>query len=201
MLDKAAFFDGLGYDCFLVDFMGSGDSEGNTTTVGFKEAEQVKTAFDYLKNKGVHNIYLFGTSMGAAAIMKTIHDYDLKPKAILIECPFGSMYETVCARFRNIHAPVFPMAGLLVFWGGIQNGFWAFGHNPADYAKKIDCPTLLMYGNRDKNVSREETDAIFTNLQGPKTLKIFELAGHENYLGGKYKTAWMEAVIPFLKDN
>jgi len=197
MLDKAAIFDSLHYNTFLIDFMGCGGSEGNTTTIGFKEAEQVKTAYEYLTSKGVNNIYLFGTSMGAVAIMKALKDYDLKPTGIIIECPFGTMYQTVEARFKNMNVPPFPMAGLLVFWGGVENGFWAFNHNPTDYAKHITCPTLLLHGGKDKNVSRKEIDNIFANLAGKKQQKIYELAGHENYLN-KYKSEWTEDITKFL---
>ncbi|HSC53997.1 MAG TPA: alpha/beta fold hydrolase [Phnomibacter sp.] len=197
MLDKAEIFDSLHYNTLLIDFMGSGGSEGNTTTIGFKEAVQVKSAYDFLTNKGVKDICLFGTSMGAVAIMKAVNDYDLKPKGIIIECPFGTMYETVSARFKNMNVPAFPMAGLLVFWGGVQNGFWAFGHNPTEYAKTITCPTLLLYGKKDKNVSKKEIDNIYTNLAGQKILKTYPLAGHENYLI-KYKTEWTQDVTNFL---
>ena len=200
MLDKAAIFNSLNYNTFLIDFMGSGGSEGNTTTIGFKEAEQVKSAFEYLTNKGAKNIYLFGTSMGSVAIMKSIKDYNLNPKGIMIECPFGTMYQTVSARFKNMNVPTFPMAGLLVFWGGIQNGFWAFGHNPTDYAKYITCPTLLLYGEQDKNVSRQEIDSIFTNLAGQKYLSTYNRAGHENYLI-KYRTEWTNDITKFLTTN
>jgi len=197
MLDKADIFLELGYNAFLVDFMGSGGSEGNQTTIGFLEAEQVKTCFEYLTEKGEQNIYLFGTSMGSVAIMKAINDYDINPKGIIIECPFGSMYKTVCARFKTMNAPTFPMAGLLVFWGGLQNGFWAFGHNPTEYAKKINCSTLLLYGAKDEKVSREEIDNIFNNLVGQKKLKIYQEAGHENYLT-KYKKEWTQDIKEFL---
>ena len=198
LLDKADIFRSFGYNTLLVDFMGSGGSEGNQTTIGSKEAEQVKTCFDYLTKQGEKKIYLFGTSMGAVAIMKAINDYQLKPQAIIIECPFGTMYQTVCARFRSMNVPSFPMAGLLVFWGGVENGFWAFGHNPTEYAKKITCPTLLLYGAKDEKVSKEETDAIFANLNGKKELKIYQEAGHENYLS-KYKNEWTQDVETFLQ--
>lgn len=197
MLDKAEVFLGMGYNTLLVDFMGSGGSEGNQTTIGFLEAEQVKSCFDYLSEKGENNIYLFGTSMGAVAIMKAISDFSIKPKGIIIECPFGTMYDTVCARFRTMNAPTFPMAGLLVFWGGVQNGFWAFGHNPSEYAKTIRCPTLLLYGAKDEKVSREEIDTIYDHLNGEKQLKVFPQAGHENYLT-HYKSEWTNSVKGFL---
>lgn len=200
MLEKALVFENLKYKVLLVDFMGCGSSEGNQTTIGFKEAKDVQTAFDFLANKGEKNIYLFGTSMGSVAIMKAISDYNLKPKGIIIECPFGSMYQTTCARFEILNAPKFPMAGLLVFWGGIQNNFWAFGHKPIKYAKNISCPTLLLYGEQDKKVSRKEIDEIYKNLNGSKMLKTYKLAEHENYLLN-YRSQWTEDINEFMTSN
>ncbi|MBS7255920.1 alpha/beta hydrolase [Flavobacterium branchiicola] len=200
MLSKSDEFIKLGFNTLLVDFMGSGNSEGNQTTIGFKEAEEVKTTFDYLQRSGEQNIYLFGTSMGAVAIMKCINDTNIKPKGILLECPFGSMYTTVCARFNKMNAPIFPMAGLLVFWGGLQNGFWGFNHNPSEYAKNITCPTLLLYGEKDKSVSRKEIDEIYTNLKGLKKLSTYKNTGHENYLI-KNKSRWIADTSIFLSAN
>ncbi len=197
MIQKSDEFIKLGYSTMLIDFMGCGNSEGNQTTIGYKEAEEVKTTFDYLSRKGERNIYLFGTSMGAVAIMKCINDYKIQPKGIIIECPFGSMYQTLCARFKKMNAPTFPMAGILLFWGGVQNGFWGFSHNPSQYAKNINCPVLLLYGEKDKSVSREETYEIYSNLKGIKILKIFKNTGHENYLI-KNKTEWAKNVSVFI---
>jgi uncharacterized protein len=200
LIDKSDEFIKLGFSTLLVDFMGSGGSEGNQTTIGFKEAEEVKTCLDYLTKLGEKNIYLFGTSLGAVAIMKSISDYELKPKGIIIECPFGSMYQTTCARFNTMKIPSFPMAGLLVFWGGAQNGFWAFGHKPTEYAKNISCPTLLLYGEKDEKVSRKEIDEIYMNLNGKKRLITFPLAAHDNYFK-EYREEWINWVQKFVKTN
>lgn len=197
MVERSNEFIKLGFNTMLVDFMASGNSEGNQTTIGFKEAKQVKTCFDYVTQTGEKNIYLFGTSMGAAAIMKCINDDKINPKGIIIECPFGSMYKTVCARFKKMNTPTFPMAGFLVFWGGIQNGFWAFSHNPEEYAKNISCPVLLLYGEKDKSVSREEIDVIYKNLKGQKSIHIYKATGHENYLI-KNKIQWIKDVTGFI---
>jgi alpha-beta hydrolase superfamily lysophospholipase len=197
MIDKSNEFIKLGFNTMLVDFMGSGNSEGNQTTIGYKEAAQVKTSFDYLIQSGEKNIYLFGTSMGAVAIMKCINDNKIKPRGIIIECPFGSMYETVCARFHKMNAPTIPMAGILLFWGGVQNGFWGFNHNPTEYAKNINCPTLLLYGEKDKSVSLKEINEIFSNLKGQKKLNIYKETGHENYLI-KNRIEWIKNISTFL---
>jgi len=188
----------MGYNTLLVDFMGSGGSGGNQTTIGYREAEEVKTCFDYLTKQGEKNIFLFGTSMGAVAILKAIDDYKIDPTAIILECPFGTMYKTVCARFSAMGVPTVPLAGMLMFWGWLQNGFWAFAHNPETYSKTVSCPALLLYGEQDKRVSREEIDTIYNNLKGYKELKTYPLAGHENYLN-KYKKQWVGDVYGFMK--
>jgi uncharacterized protein len=201
MLDKSDAFNDLGFSTFLVDFIGSGGSEGNETTVGLKEAEDVKVSLDYLKNQQKEqNIILFGTSMGAAAILKAAQTYNIMPNSAILECPFGSMYKTTCARFQQMNVPCFPMAGLLVFWGGAQHGFWAFAHNPQDFAKQVNFPVLLLYGEKDKEVSRAEIDLIYRNLPNKKTLKTYPEAGHENYLK-RYKIEWINDVNQFLNEN
>lgn len=200
MLDKSELFQQMGYSTMLVDFMGSGGSEGVATTIGFKEAEQVKSTVDFLKNKGEKNIVLFGTSMGAVAIMKAIDDYNLPVSSIIIECPFSTLLKTAENRFHIMGVPTFPLAHLLVFWGGVQNGYNAFAHDPVDYARDIKMPAMLMYGEEDKKVTHEETAAIYKNLAGPKALVTFPHAGHENYLTN-YQTEWTSAVTRFLKKH
>ncbi|MDB5250981.1 MAG: hypothetical protein JWP27_150 [Flaviaesturariibacter sp.] len=197
MLDKAAVFQSLGFNTLLVDFHGAGGSAGVQCTIGYKEADEVMDWAQWVATRGESNLILFGTSMGAAALMRAVGELGLKPKAAIIECPFGTMYKTVCNRFRTQGAPVFPMAGLLVFWGGVENGFWAFGHNPEEYARHMQCPTLLLCGGRDEKVTRAETDAIYSNLPGPKTLHIYPEARHENYLR-LYREAWTADIASFL---
>ncbi|MFP9098062.1 alpha/beta hydrolase [Flavobacterium sp. RHBU_24] len=199
LLPAANRFIAMGYNVLLTDFMGSGGSEGNSTTIGFDEAEEVKDCFNYIQQKGEQHIYLYGSSMGAVAIMKAIADYKLAAKGILIGCPFGTMYKTVSNRFEIMGVYKFPLAGMLTFWGGVENGFWAFGHNPEDYAKSISCPALLLWGELDNRVSGEEIDAIYANLNGPKQLKKFIHCGHSAYLD-EYPEEWDEAVQGFLKE-
>ena len=130
--------------------------------------------------------------------MKAINDYKLSVSSIIIECPFSTMLQTVKNRFSTMGIPAFPMAHLLVFWGGLQNGFNAYSHKPVDYAQNINCPTLLFYGGKDVKVTSDETINIFNRLSGPKNLVTFPLAGHENYLT-KYKEHWTNSVDSFLK--
>lgn len=199
LIQAADEFLKMGYNTLLVDFMGSGGSEGSSTTIGAIEGTEVKDCFEFIKNKGEKNIVLYGSSMGSAAVMKAIDEYKISPKAIIIGCPFGTMYATVCRRFEVLGVPSFPLAGMLTFWGGIENGFWAFSHNPQEYAKSVTCPTLLLYGEKDNRVSRAEIDAIYTNLAGLKTLKTFPDTGHGQYVDTDHD-AWVSNIKAFLRN-
>lgn len=198
MVQKSNLLNELGFNTVLVDFLGSGESTGKQTTIGYYEAEQVKYVFDYFKKHTQSNIILYGISMGSVAIMKSINDYKIAPSSIIIECPFGNMLKTVQARFKIMNVPSFPMAYLLLFYGGLQNRFNPFEHNPIEYAKNIDIKTLLLYGEKDNKVSRPEIDLIFKNLQGQKQLKLFQNAGHENILD-IYENEWKENITEFIK--
>lgn len=47
--------------------------------------------------------------MGAVAIMKAIQDDKLACDGIILEAPFGTMYETVASRFKNMGLPTWPI--------------------------------------------------------------------------------------------
>ncbi len=114
LLERAAEFSKLGFSTFMVDFSGSGGSQGNGTSIGYNEAAEVNACMDYIQSKQTKPIILFGTSMGAAAILKAMKDYPLKPAALVLECPFGSLYKTVCARFDIMVFLRFPWLGCFV---------------------------------------------------------------------------------------
>lgn len=198
MLGHSDEFLQMGYNTLLVDFMGSGGSGGNSTTIGYEEGEQVKDCFEFIKNKGEENIVLSGISMGAASITRAMYEFDISPNKIILECPFGTFYEAVEGRFRSLGMPSMPLAPLLIFWGGVQNGYWAFDHNPAEYAKSIDTPTLLLWGELDDRVTRAETEAIFNNLNGEKKMIFYPNSGHESYLND-HKEDWISDVKSFLE--
>lgn len=200
LVSYAQEFNNLGYSTLLVDFRGSGGSTGNTTTIGFEESTDVLKSFEYIQAKmPKQKVILFGTSMGAVAIMKAVERYDLQADKLILECPFGTMLETTKRRFEAMNLPSFPFAELILIHGGFQIGFNPFKHKPTDYAKTIERPTLVLYGAKDQRVKRQEVDEIYKNLAGEKDLVVFENAGHENYLSN-HRKEWKDTVQEFLED-
>lgn len=95
-----------------------------------------------------------------------------------------------------MNLPAFPMACLLVLWGGVQQGMNGFDHNPVEYAARVECPALILHGERDPRVTVDEIRAIYKNLAGEKQMILFPDAGHESYLEVDRKR-WRRAVQEF----
>jgi alpha-beta hydrolase superfamily lysophospholipase len=198
LLSEARCFHELGYSSFLVDFPGCGGSAGNVTTIGFLEAGDVARAFDHARRTwGEQPLILFGQSMGAAAVLRALAVHRLQPDAAVLECPFDRLLTTVKARFRTMGVPSFPAAHLMLFWGGFQQGYNAFRHNPVEYARRVKCPVLMLYGHDDRRVSRREVEAVFAALGGDKEQRFFDGVGHESYAALR-PDEWKGYVAPFL---
>ena len=218
---EAGYFRRLGYNVLLVDQAGNGNSAGFRTTVGYREADDVAAAFRWLQDSTKSSgspllkrgagavpgrgevpasgkVILYGVSMGAVAILRAEAELGIRPTANILECPYGNMRQTAYNRFESMHVPGFPLADLLVFWGGVQNGFWAFNLDAEHYARQVHTPTLLLWGTADPRVTRAETAAIYTNLAGPKTRHDFPSVGHEPYWH-RYAAGWEQQLRGFLE--
>lgn len=199
IIAEAEAFRKMGYNALLLDFRAHGNSQGNTCTIGYNETEDIKLAYDYIKSKGEKNIVLWGISMGASTLTKAVKDYQLKPEKIILEMPFGTIRDAVRGRLKIMGLPAEPVGTLLTFWGGTENGFWAFNMKPQEYAREIKCPVLLQWGRHDPRVSKTEQDMLFANI--PHTNKKFvpyENSGHES-LYKKEPEKWTAEVAAFLK--
>lgn len=195
---QALAFVKMGYNVCLTDLRAHGNSGGNTCTIGFNESIDVTTMYNLLKSEGEKNIILYGISLGAATITRSVAKDSLQPTKIILEMPFASLEDAVEGRVGMMNLPKQPLSTLLSFWGGTMHGFWAFSMQPKEYVKEIKCPVLLQWGANDPRVSRKETDEIFANIPNQKELVVYENSGHQNlYLTEQEK--WLSHVKAFLE--
>jgi alpha-beta hydrolase superfamily lysophospholipase len=198
VLSEAKAFHEMGYACFLIDFPGSGGSDGDATTLGLHEALDVVRTVDYIRDHWPYErLILFGASMGSAAILRAVGRLRVEPNAVILECPFDRLLNAVAARCRMVGVPAFPTARLVVFWGSLRMGLNGFRHNPADYARDVHCPVLLMNGSDDAQTPSVQVEAIYTNLVGDKTVHYFEGLEHESYVEQRPEE-WKRQVRRFL---
>ena len=200
VLSEAFEFNSLGYNTMLLDMRAHGNSEGTTNSIGNKESEEVKLAYDHILKKGEKNIVLWGMSLGAVMISKAIWEYDIQPQKIILEMPFDKLEDHISARARISGFPGEPFGFFVTFWTGVEQGYWGYGHKTSRYVKKISFPVLLQWGNNDEYVLKRETERIFAAIgSSKKKLEIYEGVGHGPLLAG-HEQKWIKTVSDFLND-
>ena len=181
LLEEAQEYEKLGYGVTLVDFFGSGESNGDFTTIGFYESVDVHAAIKMIRTENPKaHIELYGSSMGAAAIIKAEHNRPLKAQRFIFELPFASMEGTVCNRFKLLGAPCFPGSTVLTWWGGVIHGFDALNYKPSELAKTITTPTIILAADKDQRAPLKDSQEILKNINAPKKLIVFKGARHQS---------------------
>ncbi|MGB0583118.1 MAG: alpha/beta hydrolase [Limisphaerales bacterium] len=200
LLPAAEIFFKNGWDCALVDFHGSGGSGTNLTSVGWHEATDVIESHRFFAHMYEDKpIILYGVSMGSAAVLRAIHIGSLHPHGVMLELPYDGLLNAARQRFRAMGLPSFPAAETLLFYGGMHGQFNAFAMNPANFAKSVKCPTLLMNGEIDRRAPPTQAIAVFDNLGGEKIHKQFQGLGHRNF--ARHDTEnWSATTLAFLED-
>ena len=200
LLPEAREVHAMGASILLVDFRGSGGSSEAYATFGRLEAEDVAAAVRHARESLPHSaLLLYGQSMGSAAILRAIHEYDIQPDGVILESVFDTLLGAVRNRFDAMGIPSFPAAELLTFWGGRQFGFNGFAHNPVDDAKSLECPALFLHGTDDPRAPLAAGRRVFeASPSRRKRFVAFANVGHESYLA-RHPDPWRAVVRPFIR--
>jgi len=198
VVKQAYEFRYLGFNVMLVDLRAHGRSEGNITTMGFRESEDVKLAYDYILHKGEKNVILYGLSLGSVVIAKAVYDYNIEPSRIILEIPFSNIERLVEVRGRMIGFPERPFGSFITFWASVERGFNGFKQDTYKYVQKINCPVLMQCAATDIFASTAERDVIFNSIpSSEKKLVVYENTVHQPLLNAD-PLKWRQAVSEFL---
>ena len=199
MLNATRVFNGLGYPTLLVDFYGSGGSSGNETTLGVEEARDVAAAVDYVRKTWPNRrVVLYGISMGGAAVLRAVAAEKVSADGIIIEATFDSLLNTGKSRFRAVGLPGSPFTEILLFWGSLQYGFNFFSHNPTDYASAVNCPTLILHGEKDGAATVEQVRNLARSFPGKARLIVYPDVPHMAIVDAR-PAEWTRDVSKFLQ--
>ena len=198
LLETAAALHARGWSVVAMDQRGSGDSGGNTTTMGYLEAEDIAAVAAWTaQTLKEPEPVLYGFSMGAASSLRAVGVLGVPARALVIEACFDDMVVTARRRFQTMGLPGSPGAELLVFWGGVLGGFSGLRHAPARYASGVAVPTLIVQGNQDPRVHVEDARVIADALGDRGRLLVVEGLGHQQLAEGQPDT-WRTEVGGFL---
>lgn len=198
LLDTAAALHAEGWSVVMMDQRGSGDSGGDSTTLGYREAEDLAAVAAWTASTlGEPEPVLYGFSMGAASALRAAGVLGVRARAVVVEACFDRMVVTIRRRFNTMGLPGSPGAELLVFWGGVRGGFNGLRHDPARYASGVAVPTMVIQGNQDPRVHVEDAQAIADALGDRGELVVVDGLGHQPLVEVEPER-WRTTVGPFL---
>jgi uncharacterized protein len=199
ILNAARVFHELGYANLLVDFYGSGGSSGNETTLGVEEARDVAAAVDYVKQTWPNQkVVLYGVSMGGAAVLRAVATEKVNAHGIIVEATFDTLLNTGKSRFHALGLPGSPFTELLIFWGSLQRGFNFFSHNPVDYARSVNSPTLILHGEKDQRTTLEQARNLAQSFDGKARLIVYPDVPHMAIVDAR-RSEWTRDIRVFLQ--
>jgi dipeptidyl aminopeptidase/acylaminoacyl peptidase len=199
LLAAARVFHELGYGTLLVDFYGSGGSSGTDTSLGVEEAHDVAAAMNFIRQKWPgRKVVLYGISMGGAAVLRAVATEAINPDAIIVESTFDTLLNTARSRFHATGLPGTPFSELLIFWGSLQRGSNFFAHNPVDYARSVNCPALILHGEKDERAPLEQARSIAQAAGDKAHLIIYSGVPHMPIVDAR-PAEWRRDVSEFLQ--
>jgi uncharacterized protein len=200
-LDDAEILVSAGYGALLFDLRNNGESDGDLTTFGLYEVDDVMAALEFVKSQpGVDpaRIGVLGQSMGGAtALLAAAQSPDIKAVAAL--SAYTSMEDNIKTGVERLAGlPVFPFAPMVIFWGQWESGIDITQVRPIDIISSISPrPVLIVHGERDGLIPVENGKALYEAANDPKQLYLVSNAGHESFLP-KAGVAYAEMLIDFF---
>ena len=198
--NKAGYLHQAGYNLLVFDLRGHGRSDGNGTTMGYKEPVDVHAAVAEARRLNAGPVALFGYSLGASTVVEE-GAVDPNVSAVIEDSGFSSAGDVFMARFNEMtRLPSVPLAAPAVAFGGLDLRTSLWNVDPLAFAAQMHKPMLAIIGGADTIVPPAEGLALFHAAPGPKQLLEVPGAGHVQ----AYDTAnhlYELTVLNFLAQN
>lgn len=161
----AAAFSRHGVATLLFDYRGYGDNAGRPTEEGL--ARDARAARAYLTSRAdvdTSRIVYFGESLGAAVAVRLAAETAPPPFALVLRSPFTSL-----AEIGRYHYPYLPIRLLL-----------RDRYPSLERARTVSCPAIVIAGDRDSIIPREQSERLYAALPGKKRFVLIEGADHND---------------------
>lgn len=138
------------YDLLYFDFRYMGESEGSYTTLGGAESEDLLAALKYLQTQNINRVGIWGFSLGGAVALMVAPEAP-EIKVVVAESPYANLQQL---SYQYYLVPVlrYFLGELTQFWAWLILGQDIQTISPADTAKKLKIPVLLLHSKDDEIV-------------------------------------------------
>lgn len=174
LLPVADRLHGAGWRVTLMDPRGVGGSQGNRSTLGWRESQDLAAFTALARERTLGPVVIYGFSAGAAAALRSVALGQSIAEAVIAEGCFDTMRSALGTRVRRLGAPPFPVVDLLLFWSWFDQEVPGWNHNPVEYAAQVRSPLLVLQGADDwrappegaRAIARAAPQGVYAELDG-----------------------------------
>lgn len=139
------------FTTLLMDMRYFGKSEGRSTTLGWKERDDLKRAVDFLEKRGYGPVGVFGFSLGGVVGLLTAAE-DERIKAVAAYAAVADIKMSGYDAYAPLWLLKYPLVELMVFWGRLFLGGDVTAVSPLAAAANLETPVLLIHSREDEQV-------------------------------------------------
>jgi len=199
--DVAQRLHARGHTVLLLDLRGHGGSEGDTTTLGAREREDVRAGMARLRERGLAaaGTALMGFSMGSVAVLRAAAA-EPDVRAVVVEAPYDTLRDSVAWHARLFYhlprwTPFIPIVIRIAEWRG---HYAADDADAVAAARQMRAPLLAIADGLDRRMPEEVVRHVYDAHPGPKQIWIAPKAGH---VGASFDPGYWPVVFSFLEKH
>src|SRR6266446_3202738 len=198
MVERARFLRRAGYSVLLIDLQATGETTGDHITFGWKESRDVLAAIDFIRQTDpIAPVAIIGSSLGGVAAL--LATPPLKIGALVLE----EVYPTIEIATRNRMENYLGVFGRILTPVLLNQLQWRIGVSasqlcPVDHIANVECPVLIISGEKDRNTRPSDTRMLFEHARSPKELWFVPNAGHVD-LHRAVREDYESRILAFLK--
>lgn len=171
-----------GWNVFLPDLRGSGDSEGSYYGMGWLDRLDIIRWIKevILKEDPEAQVVLHGVSMGAAAVMMTTGEpLPENVRAAVEDCGYTGVWEEFTLQLKKVFGlPQFPIMHIANVMAKRRAGYSFQEASAVCQVKKSKTPTLFIHGDKDTFVPFFMLDQVYSAAACEKEKLVVHGAQH-----------------------
>lgn len=182
LLAVAAWLRSEGYGALLFDLRNHGTSEGDVTSMGLLETEDVLAAFHFLQSQAEvdpERIGIYGVSMGAAAAIRAFSQLP-QVQALIVESTYADITGVIAEGITTrTGLPGFPFAPVITWMTGNLAEASLFNLHLTDAVAQIaPRPLLILHGTADPLIPVTQAQVLYEAAGDPKEIHIVQDGVH-----------------------
>lgn len=176
----AEWLNGLGYGVLAIDFRGHGASAAVERTFGWREADDARAAYDWLKREAPgRKIGVIGISLGGAAALLG-KEGPLPAEAMVLHAVYPDLRKAIANRIARVAGSPLSVVGepLLSYQSWPRYGIAPERIAPVAGLERYRGRVLIVAGGEDLSTTLEDSRRLYAAAPGPKALMVVDGADH-----------------------